>query len=112
MELDRLAENLDAQHPQISKSWRNHWSNLITFFDYPADIRKVIYTTNAIESLNSVIRKKVKTPKVFPSDDTALKVICLTIESVSKKWAMPIRSWKPALNRFMIELEEQLAPHL
>lgn len=112
LELDRFAEKWDDKYPQISKSWRSHWCNLITIFDYPADIRKVIYTTNAIESLNSVIRKSVKTRKVFPSDDAALKVIFLAIESASKKWTMPIRNWKPALNRFMIEFEEQLAPHI
>lgn len=112
MELDRFAEKWDGKYPQISKSWRSNWENLITIFDYPQDIRKVIYTTNAIESLNSVIRKSVKTRKVFPNDDAALKVIFLAIESASKKWTMPIRDWKPALNRFMIEFEEQLAPHI
>jgi len=112
LELDRFAERWDDKYPQIIKSWRTNWENLITIFDYPADIRKVIYTTNAIESLNSVIRKSVKTRKVFPSDDAALKVVYLAIESASKKWTMPIRDWKPALNRFMIEFEEQLAPHV
>ena len=112
LELDRFVEKWDDKYPQISKSWRTHWVNLITIFDYPADIRKVIYTTNAIESLNSVIRKSVKTRKVFPSDDAALKVVFLAIEAASKKWTMPIRNWKPALNRFMIEFEEQLAPHI
>jgi len=112
LELDRFTEKWDEKYPQISKSWRSNWENLITIFDYPADIRKVIYTTNAIESLNSVIRKSVKTRKVFPSDDAALKVVYLAIEGASKKWTMPIRNWKPALNRFMIEFEEQLAPHI
>ena len=112
LELDRFADKWDDKYPQISKSWRANWENLITLFDYPADIRKVIYTTNAIESLNSVIRKSVKTRKVFPSDDAALKVIYLAVEAASKKWTMPIRNWKPALNRFMIEFEEQLAPHI
>ena len=112
LELDRFTEKWDEKYPQISKSWRANWENLITIFDYPADIRKVIYTTNAIESLNSVIRKSVKTRKVFPSDDAALKVVYLAIEAASKKWTMPIRNWKPALNRFMIEFEEQLAPHI
>ena len=112
LELDCFADKWDDKYPQISKSWRNNWTNLITIFDYPADIRKVIYTTNAIESLNSVIRKSVKTRKVFPSDDAASKVIFLAIEKASKKWTMPIRNWKPALNRFMIEFEEQLAPHI
>ena len=112
LELDRFADKWDEKYPQISKSWRANWENLITIFDYPADIRKVIYTTNAIESLNSVIRKSVKTRKVFPSDDAALKVVYLAVEAASKKWTMPIRNWKPALNRFMIEFEEQLAHHL
>lgn len=112
LELDNFSEKWDEKYPQISKSWRANWENLVTLFDYPTDIRKVIYTTNAIESLNSVIRKSVKTRKVFPSDDAALKVIYLAIESASKKWTMPIRDWKPALNRFMIEFEEQLAPHI
>ena len=112
LELDSFSEKWDEKYPQISKSWRANWVNLVTLFDYPTDIRKVIYTTNAIESLNSVIRKSVKTRKVFPSDDAALKVIYLAVEAASKKWTMPIRNWKPALNRFMIEFEEQLAPHI
>ena len=110
LELDNFADKWDEKYPQISKSWRSNWENLITIFDYPADIRKVIYTTNAIESFNSVIRKSVKTRKVFPSDDAAMKVIFLAVESASKKWTMPIRDWKPALNRFMIEFEKQMAP--
>ena len=112
LELDRFAEKWDEQYPQISKSWRAHWPNLITIFSYPEDIRKVIYTTNAIESLNSVIRKSVKTRKVFPNDNAAMKVIYLAVDAASKKWSMPIRDWKPALNRFMIEFEEQLTPHV
>jgi putative transposase len=112
LELDSFANKWDEKYPQISKSWRSNWENLITIFDYPADIRKVIYTTNAIESLNSVIRKSVKTRKVFPSDDAALKIIYLAVEAASKKWTMPIRNWKEALNRFMIEFEEQLTPHI
>ena len=111
LELDNFSEKWDAKYPQISQSWRSNWENLITIFDYPPDIRKVIYTTNAIESLNSVIRKSVKTRKVFPSDDAALKVVYLAIQAATKKWTMPIRDWKPALNRFMIEFEE-LAPHI
>jgi len=112
LELDRFTEKWDEKYPQISKSWRSHWPNLITLFGYPQDIRKVIYTTNAIESLNSVIRKSVKTRKVFPNDNAAMKVIYLAVEAASKKWTMPIRDWKAALNRFMIEFEEQLAPHV
>lgn len=112
LELDRFAETWDHKYPQISRSWRTHWPNLITLFDFPADIRKVIYTTNAIESLNSVIRKSVKTRKLFPSDDAATKVVYLAIQAASKKWTMPIRNWKAAMNHFMIVFEEQLAPHM
>lgn len=112
LELERFAEKWDEKYPQISKSWNAHWHNLTTIFSYPRDIRKVIYTTNAIESLNSVIRKSVKNRKVFPSDDAALKVVYLAVESASKKWTMPIRNWKPALNRFMIEFEEELTPYI
>jgi len=112
LELDHFAEKWGDKYPQISKSWRTHWPNLITLFDYPPDIRKVIYTTNAIESLNSVIRKSVKTRKVFPNDNAAMKVVYLAIEAASKKWTMPIGDWKPALNRFIIEFEEQLTPHV
>lgn len=112
LELERFAEEWDHKYPQISKSWRSHWSNLITIFDYPEDIRKAIYTTNAVESLNSVIRKSTKTRKLFPTDESAMKVVYLAIQAASKKWTMPIRNWKAAMNRFMIEFEEQLAPHI
>ena len=89
-ERDSFAQVWDEKYPQISRSWSNHWPNLITFFDYPKDIRKAIYTTNAIESLNSVIRKSVKTRKLFPNDAAATKVVFLAIQAASKKWTMPI----------------------
>ena len=106
--LDAFSERWDGKYPQISKSWRSHWQTLNTLFDYPEDIRKAIYTTNAIESLNSVIRKAIKKRKLFPSDDSARKVVYLAILGASKKWTMPIRNWKAALNRFMIEFEDRL----
>lgn len=110
--LTQFSEQWDDRYPQISKSWRAHWHHLNTLFNYPADIRKVIYTTNAIESLNSVIRKAIKKRKLFPTDDSAKKVIYLAIQNASKKWTMPIRNWKPALNRFMIEFEDRLADYI
>ncbi len=84
MERDIFSERWDEKYPKISRSWINNWENLNTFFRYPKDIRKAIYTTNAIESLNSIIRKAIKNRKVFPSDDSAKKVIYLAIRSVSK----------------------------
>jgi putative transposase len=111
-ELEAFATNWDAQYPMISKSWRNHWDNLNTLFNYPPEIRKVIYTTNAIESLNSVIRKSTRKRKIFPHDDSAFKVVYLAIQQASKKWSMPIRNWKAALNRFMIDFEDRLKEYV
>lgn len=112
LSLQQFSEHWDDKYPQISKSWRSRWENINTLFNYPADIRKVIYTTNAIESLNSVIRKVLKKRKLFPTDDSARKVIYLAIEDASKKWTMPIRDWKPALNHFMIEFEDRLQDYV
>jgi len=110
--LERFSERWDDKYPQISRSWRSHWENLNTLFNYPEDIRRAIYTTNAIESLNSVIRKVLKKRKLFPTDDAAKKVIYLAIRDASKKWTMPIRNWKVALNRFMIEFEDRLRDYI
>jgi len=110
--LEQFEKRWDEQYPQISRSWRTHWQNLNTLFNYPADIRKAIYTTNAIESLNSVIRKAIKKRKLFPSDDSAKKVVYLAIQEASKKWTMPIRNWKSALNRFMIEFKDRLIDYV
>lgn len=111
-QLEAFGDKWDEQYPQISKSWINNWDNLNTFYRYPRDIRKAIYTTNAIESLNSVIRKAIKNRKVFPSDDSAKKVIYLAIKAASKKWSKPIHSWRAAMNRFIIEFEDRLKKHL
>lgn len=111
-ELERFAEAWEGRYPKIAQSWQTHWAHLITLFDYPPEIRKVIYTTNAIESLNSVIRKATKRRKLFPSDDSAMKVVYLAIQQASKKWTMPIRNWKTALNRFIIEFDERISTHL
>jgi len=107
-ELADFAETWDHKYAAISKSWNEHWPNLITLFDYPDEIRKVIYTTNAIESLNSVIRKAIKNRKIFPHDNSALKVTWLAMQAASRKWTMPLHHWNVALNRFMIEYQGRL----
>ena len=90
--------------------WERKWDNLtITIFDYPDEIRKIIYTTNAIESLNSVIRKSIKNRRIFPNDKSAFKVIYLAVQQASKKWTMPLRAWKPAMNRFLLEYGERFS---
>ncbi len=112
MALDAFADAWDDKYPQISKSWRAHQENLNTFFSYPPDIRKAIYTTNAIESLNSVIRAAIKKRKVFPTDDSVRKVVYLAIKDASKKWSMPIQNWRLAMSRFIIEFGDRLSDHL
>ncbi len=102
-----FAEKWDKQYPTISKSWLNHWSHIIPFFAFPPEIRKAIYTTNAIESVNMTLRKVLKNHRAFPTDESALKVIYLAIQNISKKWTMPIKDWKPALNRFAIIYDDR-----
>ena len=82
-----------------------------TLFDFPPEIRRAIYTTNAIESLNSVIRSATKKRKLFPNENSALKVIYLAIMQASKKWTMPIRNWRLAMNYFVIEFDERITAH-
>lgn len=107
-ELERFSSLWDSKYPSISRSWQNRWENVIPLFSYPDEIRKIIYTTNAIESLNSVIRKAINNRKIFPSDTSAFKVVYLAIMQASKKWTMPLRNWKPAMNRFLIEYEDRI----
>ncbi|HBD2558569.1 TPA: IS256-like element IS1414 family transposase, partial [Escherichia coli] len=109
--LEAFAAAWDSRYPQISRSWQANWPNLATFFAYPTDIRKVIYTTNAIESLNSVIRHAIKKRKVFPTDDSVKKVVWLAIQSASQKWTMPLKDWRMAMSRFIIEFGDRLDGH-
>jgi len=101
-ELDKFAERWDRKFPSISKMWKSNWTNLTAFFGYSPEIRKVIYTTNAIESINYSLGKITKTRASFPTDEAALKLIYLGIRNISKKWTLPIRDWKSALNQFVV----------
>ena len=89
--------------------WRQQWEALSGFFAYPADIRRAIYTTNAIESLNSCLRKIIKHRRVFPNDEAATKLIYLAVQNIAKKWTMPIQHWKAALNQLVILFEDPLS---
>jgi len=98
----------DKDYQAIGLSWRRNWPRVIPFFDYPPEIRKVIYTTNAIESINMSLRKVIKTRSSFPTDEAATRLFYLALRNISKKWTMPIRDWKAALNRFTIQFEERM----
>ena len=107
--LGEFEDKWDDEYLPIGQSWRRNWSRLIPFFDYPAEIRKVIYTTNAIESVNMSLRKLTKNRGSFPSDDALMKLFYLALRNISKKWTMPIRDWKAALTRFTIQFEERIS---
>jgi transposase-like protein len=106
--LEGFTQAWDAKYPTIAKQWRSKWTDIITLFDFPAPIRKAIYTTNAIESLNSVIRKFTKNRKIYPNEESALKLVYMAIGEASKKWTRPIHHWKQALNHFAIMFEGRM----
>ena len=98
----------DEKFPMIAKSWRSNWTRVIPFFAHPPEIRKVIYTTNAIESLNMSLRKVTKARGSFPNDEAVSKLLYLALRNIAKKWTMPLHAWKDALNRFAIIYENRL----
>ncbi len=106
--LERIAAKWDGKYPTISKQWRLRWVDIVAMFEFPPEIRKAIYTTNAIESVNSAIRKFTRNRKQYPSADSAVKLIYLAISEASRRWTMPIVGWKQALNHFAILFEGRL----
>ena len=106
--LQEFEDKWGCDYPTIIKSWRSNWARITPFFDYPPEIRKVIYTTNAIESVNMSLRKITKNRGSFPSDDALIKLFYLALNNISKKWTLPIRDWKAALTRFTIQFEERM----
>ncbi len=109
-ELAKFAEVWGQKYPTIVKQWRQKWGDLIALFEFPPPIRKAIYTTNAIESVNSVIRKFTRNRKQYPNAESALKLVYLAIHEASRRWTMPIVGWKAALNHFAILFEDRLPP--
>jgi putative transposase len=107
-ELTAFEEKWDADYAPIGQSWRRNWSRLTPFFDYPREIRKVIYTTNAIESVNMSLRKLTRHRGAFPTDDALMKLLYLALRNISKRWTLPIHDWKAALNRFTIQFEGRI----
>lgn len=103
-----FGEKWDATHPRISQSWRSNWQRITPYFAYPPEIRKVIYTTNAIESLNMSLRKVTKNRGSFPNDEAMFKLLYLALTNISKRWTMPIKNWKAALNQLHIMFEDRL----
>lgn len=106
--LAQFEQQWGERYAPIVSSWRRNWAQIIPFFEYPPEIRKVIYTTNAIESVNMSLRKVIKNRASFPSDEALLKLLFLALQNISRKWTMPVQDWKAALNRFTIQFDERL----
>ncbi|MDP6558343.1 MAG: IS256 family transposase, partial [Pirellulaceae bacterium] len=106
--LEDFAQAWDDKYPTIAKQWRAKWRDIVTLFEFPHPIRKAIYTTNAIESVNSSIRKFTRNRKIYPNEPSALKLIYMAIREASKKWTRPIHHWKQALNHFAIMYEGRM----
>ena len=101
--LQQLGEKWDNRYPTVSKSWKDHWAKIIPMFAFPDNIRKVIYTTNAVESVNMTLRKASRNHRIFPNDESVFKVMYLAAQLISRKWTMPTRDWGVAMNQFAIE---------
>jgi transposase-like protein len=108
-ELSAFESTWGEKYPRIGPSWRHNWHRLSVFFDYPSEIRKVIYTTNAVESLNASLQKVLKQRKAFPNDEAILKVLYLALHQVARKWTMPVQNWKQALNQLSILFGDRLS---
>ena len=106
--LENFEKTWGHKYPQIAKSWYANWSNLAIFLGYPEEIRKIIYTTNAIESLNSQLRKVTNNKRVFPSDDSVFKSLYLTISYITAKWTMPVQNWNMAMAHFLIKFDGRI----
>ncbi len=103
-----FAGKWDSKYPTISKSWQANWQRIVPFFAYPEEIRRIIYTTNAIESLNSTLKKTIKNRASFPTDEAAIKLLYLSLKNIQKKWIMPIRNWGKVLNQFAILYSDRM----
>ena len=106
--LEAFGKKWNDKYPMIQAAWERNWNDLIEFFNYPMDIRKAIYTTNTIESLNFSLRKITRNKSSFPDDDSIYKVMYLAIRNASKRWTMPIRNWALAVNQFAILFDKRV----
>lgn len=106
---EEFREKWDKKYPNILKSWDKNWAELTTFFEYPQEIRRIIYTTNAVEGYHRMVRKFTKTKSIFPTDDSIRKIIYMSVREITKKWTMPVRDWGLAYSQFMVYFEDRFA---
>ncbi len=112
IELDNLEEKWGKKYPIVIQSWKNKWENLSSYFKYPEDIKRIIYTTNIIESVHRQFRKLTKTKGAFPNENSLLKLLYMGIQNASKKWTMPIRNWSLTISQLSIFFEGRITNQL
>lgn len=108
-QLEELRDKWGKKYPQILKSWDANWAELSTFFKYPNEVRRIIYTTNAVEGFHRMLRKYTKTKCVYPTDDSVRKSVYLAIQEITKKWTMPMRDWGIIIGQLMVFFEDRIA---
>jgi transposase-like protein len=106
--LEEFASQWDSKYPMVSKSWRARWSEVIPFLKFPPEVRKGVYTTNAIESLNYSIQRVIRHRQVFPTDESAMKLIFMALRNITKKWTMPFRDWGAVISQFVLIYGERV----
>ena len=106
---EEFREKWNKKYPNILKSWDKNWAELTVFFEYPQEIRKIIYTTNAVDGYHRMVRKFTKSKSIFPTDDAIRKVVYMSVSEISKKWTMPVRDWGLAYAQFTIYFEDRFA---
>ena len=109
---ESFKEKWGKKHPIIVRSWEQNWLELTTYFSYPSEIRKLIYTTNIVESYHRQLRKVTKSKTAYPTDDALRKIIYLATMEISKKWTMPIRDWSSCISQFVIQFSDRLPMNL
>ena len=111
-QLETFKEKWDSKYPQISKSWTDNWIELTAYYKYPEEIRRIIYTTNAVEGFHRMLRKITKTKSSYPTDESLRKSIYLAIQEISKKWSMPIRDWGIIIGQLMIFFDDRIGSEI
>jgi putative transposase len=105
--LEEFREKWDAKYPQIYKSWQSNWAELSTYFKYPDDVRRLIYTTNAVEGFHRILRKYTKTKTIYPNDEAVRKSVYLSVQEITKKWSIPVKNWGKIIGQLMIYFEDR-----
>jgi len=105
--MEEFDEKWGKKYPQIIKSWKANWAELTTYFKYPEEVRRLVYTTNTVEAFHRMLRKYTKTKTIYPTDDAVKKSVYLSIQEITKKWGLPVRDWGIIIGQLMVFFEDR-----